>query len=382
MSNPIHDTTLALAKELLSRPSLTPDDAGCFAVIESRLRALGFVCERLDQGSVRNLWATHGDGHPVVCFAGHVDVVPPGPVEQWQSDPFTPTERDGFLYARGAADMKGPLAAAVTAIERVVAGRQSVPGTVALLLTSDEEGVAVDGTAAVVRILRERGASIDHSVVVESTSIDRLGDGIKNGRRGSLNGTLTVRGLQCHIAYPHLGRNPIHLAAPALVELCAKTWDSGNEYFPPTSFQVSNIHAGTGATNVIPGSLSVMFNFRFSPESTVETLTAAVGEVLDRHGLDYTLEWTVSGLPFLTPRGRLVDVLSGAIQAETGLVPELSTGGGTSDARFIANVAREVVEFGAVNQSMHKIDEHIRIADLAPLSRIYEQTLLRLMQGD
>lgn len=382
MSNLIHDTTLALAKELLSRPSLTPDDAGCLTVIESRLQALGFRCERLDQGGVRNLWAAHGSGSPLVCFAGHVDVVPPGPVEQWQSDPFTPTERNGSLYARGAADMKGPLAAAVTAVERFVAGGADRAGTVALLLTSDEEGVAIDGTAAVVRILRERGVSIDHCVVVESTSTERLGDGIKNGRRGSLNGTLTVNGLQCHIAYPHLGRNPIHLAAPALAELCAMTWDNGNEYFPPTSFQISNIHAGAGATNVVPGTMSVLFNFRFSPESTVDGLQATVAAVLDRHDLDYAIEWSVSGLPFLTPRGRLVDTLSGAIQKETGVVPELSTGGGTSDARFIAAVAREVVEFGAVNQSMHKIDEHIRLADLAPLSRIYEQTLSRLMRGD
>jgi succinyl-diaminopimelate desuccinylase len=374
-----HNATLALARDLLSRRSLTPDDAGCVDLLATRLGALGFVCERMDRNGVVNLWARRGREAPLVCFAGHVDVVPSGPVEQWTSDPFTPTERDGKLFARGATDMKGPLAAAVTAVERLVGAHPDHPGSISVLVTSDEEGVAVDGTVAVVETLRARGESIDQCLVVESTSIDRLGDEIKNGRRGSLNGILTIRGLQSHIAYPHLGRNPIHMAAPALAELAGVQWDTGNDYFPPTSFQMSNIHAGTGANNVVPGSLSVMFNFRFSPASTVDALQARVREILDRHRLDYTIEWSVSGQPFLTPRGSLVGILSDAIRSVTGLTPALSTAGGTSDARFIATVAGEVLEFGPLNQSMHQIDEHIRIADLAPLSRIYEHALARLL---
>jgi succinyl-diaminopimelate desuccinylase len=373
--------TLALATDLLSRRSLTPDDAGCLEVIAGRLGALGFACERLDRGAVSNLWARRGTGHPLVCIAGHTDVVPPGPVDRWTSDPFVPAERDGNLYARGAADMKGPLAAAVTAVERLVTARPDHAGSIALLLTSDEEGAAVDGTAAVVDELRRRGETIDWCLVAESTSSERLGDTIKNGRRGSLNGTLTVRGTQCHIAYPELGRNPIHEAARALAELVDTQWDRGNEYFPPTGFQISNVHAGTGANNVIPGELSLLFNFRFAPVSTREALERRVHEILDRHRLDYTLAWSLSGLPYLTPRGRLTDVLGGVVADVTGLTPALSTSGGTSDGRFIAAIAREVVEFGPVNASIHKVDEHIRVADLAPLSRIYERTIGALLDS-
>jgi succinyl-diaminopimelate desuccinylase len=380
MDTTVHDSTLALARELLSRRSLTPDDGGCVGVLERRLEALGFVCERIDRNGVVNLWARHGHGSPLVCFAGHVDVVPSGPAEQWTSDPFTPTERDGKLFARGATDMKGPLAAAVTAAERAASTHPRHPGSIALLVTSDEEGDARDGTVAVVEALRARGETIDACVVVESTSIDRLGDEIKNGRRGSLSGVVTVKGLQSHIAYPHLGRNPIHLAAPVLVELTSTQWDTGNEYFPPTSFQISNIHAGTGANNVVPGLMTVMFNFRFSPASTAEQLQGRVHEILDRHGLDFTLDWSLTGEPFLTRRGRLVDLVSEVIHEATGISPRLSTAGGTSDARFIAAIAGEVIEFGPVNESMHRIDEHIRIADLAPLSAIYERVLERLLR--
>jgi succinyl-diaminopimelate desuccinylase len=378
----IHAATLTLAKALLSRRSLTPDDGGCLDLIAARLAGRGFSCERLDRRGVRNLWARRGTTAPLVCFAGHLDVVPPGPVEQWTTDPFTPTERDGSLYARGAVDMKGPLAAAITAVERFVDSNAGHTGSIALLLTSDEEGAATDGTVAVVEALLARHERIDQCVVAESTSVTRLGDTVKNGRRGSLIGTLTVHGVQCHIAYPHLGRNPIHQAAPALAELVATTWDEGDDYFQPTAFQISNIHAGTGATNVIPGALTVQFNFRFSPQSTVDALKSRVVEVLDRHGLEYDLEWSVIGQAFLTPRGPLVEVLRDVVQAVTGVSPELSTSGGTSDARFIAAIANEVVEFGPVNASMHQIDEHITLADLAPLSRIYEGVLRRVLEGD
>lgn len=375
------DDTLQLAKDLLSRQSLTPDDGGCLDLIGTRLAALGFVCERMDRNDTRNLWARRGTAAPLVCFAGHLDVVPSGPVEKWGSDPFTPTERNGNLYARGAVDMKGPLAAAITAVERFVAAHKSHAGSIAVLLTSDEEGTGVDGTVTVVEELAKRGQSIDQCIVTEPTSVKQLGDMVKNGRRGSLNGTLTVRGVQCHIAYPHLGRNPIHLLAPALAELVAHAWDNGNEYFQPTSFQFSNLNSGTGAPNVVPGVLTAMFNFRFSPESTVEGLQSQVESVLARHGLDYTIEWSVIGQPFITPRGPLVDELSDIVRSVTGVVPELSTSGGTSDARFMARIAREVAEFGPVNASMHQVDEHIRLADLAPLSRIYEQLLERLLRG-
>ena len=378
MSEIQHDT-LQLAKALIACRSITPEDAGALAVVATRLSAAGFQCERLDRGSVSNLWARHGDSGPLVCLAGHVDVVPPGPVGEWTSDPFTPTERDGELYGRGAADMKGSVAAMVTAAERVV--RAGGGGSIAILLTSDEEGDAVDGTAALVSILRTRGVTIDACIVGEPTSTERFGDTIKNGRRGSLNGRLRVRGQQCHIAYPERGRNPIHDAAPAMAALVATEWDRGNEYFQPTSFQVSNIHAGTGASNIIPGTLDVAFNFRFSPESTAPVLQARVRDILDRHNLQYDLEWTLIGEPFLTRRGRLVDALMAAVESVAGVRPALSTSGGTSDGRFLATLAREVIEFGPLNDSIHKIDEHVRTADLEPLSLIYERTVTRLWEA-
>src|SRR5262245_49286534 len=379
MDSAIHDATRSLAGDLLSRKSITPDADGCLDLVASRLTPIGFRCERVDRGGVSNLWARHGTDHPLVCLAGHVDVVPPGPADAWTDDPFVPTERGGNLYARGATDMKGPLAAAITAIERFVGHYPQHRGSVAVLLTSDEEGAATDGTVAVIDTLAALGETIDSCIVTEPTSVDRLGDTVKNGRRGSLNGTLTVRGVQCHIAYPNRGRNPIHEALPALAELSGVEWDHGNEYFPPTSFQISNIHAGTGAVNVVPGTLTVLFNFRFGPSSNVESLKARTHSVLDRHRLDYEVEWTVAAMPFLTPRGPLVDLLAESIRNVTGLSPQLSTDGGTSDARFIAAIARQVVEFGPVNESAHKVDEHIRLADLEPLSRIYEETLERLL---
>ena len=356
-------------------------------MIATRLSKAGFRCERLDRGSVSNLWARYGDTRPLVCLAGHVDVVPPGPIDQWSSDPFTPTERDGELYGRGAADMKASVAAMVTAAERVaradvVSGfsRTAKRGSIAVLLTSDEEGDAVDGTAAVVSILRERGETIDACIVGEPSSSDRFGDTIKNGRRGSLNGRLRVRGEQCHIAYPERGRNPIHDIAPALAALVSVEWDRGNEYFQPTSFQISNIHAGTGASNIIPGALEIAFNFRYSPESTAQQLQARVRDILDRHSMEFDLEWTLIGEPFLTRRGTLVDAVTTSVELITGVRPTLSTSGGTSDGRFLAKLAGEVVEFGPLNDSIHKIDEHVRIADLGPLSAIYERSLTRLFE--
>ena len=377
MSDIQHDT-LQLARALIACRSVTPADAGALEIVSTRLSAAGFRCERLDRGSVSNLWARHGDSGPLVCLAGHVDVVPPGPVDEWRSDPFTPTERDGELYGRGAADMKGSVAAMVTAAERVA--RPGSRGSIAILLTSDEEGDAVDGTAAVVSILRERGETIDACIVGEPTSTERFGDTIKNGRRGSLNGRLRVRGQQCHIAYPERGRNPIHDAAPAIAALVSAEWDRGNEYFQPTSFQISNIHAGTGASNIIPGALDVALNFRYSPESTSQELQARVREILERHSMQFDLEWTVIGEPFLTPRGRLVDALMASVESVSGVRPTLSTSGGTSDGRFLARLAREVVEFGPLNLSIHKIDEHVRVADLGPLSMIYERTVMRFFE--
>ena len=378
MSDIQHDT-LQLAKALIACRSITPEDEGALEVVATRLSAAGFQCERLDRGSVRNLWARYGDSGPLVCLAGHVDVVPPGPVGEWTSDPFTPTERDGELYGRGAADMKSSVAAMVTAAERVV--RDGRGGSIAILLTSDEEGDAVDGTAALVSILRARGVTIDACIVGEPTSTERFGDTIKNGRRGSLNGRLRVRGQQCHIAYPERGRNPMHDAAPAISALVVTEWDRGNEYFQPTSFQISNIHAGTGASNIIPGTLDVAFNFRFSPESTAPVLQARVREVLDRHNLQYDLEWTLIGEPFLTRRGPLVDALMASVESVAGVRPALSTSGGTSDGRFLATLAREVVEFGPLNDSIHKIDEHVRIGDLEPLSVIYERTVTSIFEA-
>ncbi len=376
---PIAERTLDLARELIARPSVTPQDAGCLALLGQRLQALGFELERVDRGSTSNLWARRGSAAPIVCFAGHTDVVPTGPLDKWSSDPFVPTLRDGRLYGRGAADMKTSLAAFVTAIEDFVAARPDHPGSIALLLTSDEEGDATDGTTRVVELLRERGERLQFCIVGEPTSSTRLGDTIKNGRRGSLSGRLVVRGIQGHIAYPQLARNPIHELAPALAELAATRWDEGSEYFPPTSWQVSNIHAGTGANNVIPGQVEVLFNFRFAPVHSVEALKSAVHGALDRHGLDYTLDWSLSGMPFLTPRGTLVDAIAAAIRAATGVETELSTSGGTSDGRFIATICDEVVEFGPHNESIHKLDEWVEVAAVGPLAETYRITLENLL---
>jgi succinyl-diaminopimelate desuccinylase len=378
----IHQDTLDLAKQLIACRSITPEDGAALKVIASRLEGAGFACERLDRGPVGNLWARHGDEGRLVCLAGHVDVVPPGPVERWTSDPFAPVERNGCLFGRGAADMKTSVAAMVTAAERFIASSRHHRDSLALLFTSDEEGAATDGTAAVVRELQTRNTQIDACLIGEPTSTARLGDTIKNGRRGSLDGMLTVKGIQCHIAYPERGRNPIHSAVPALAELAATEWDRGNEYFSPTSFQFSQVHAGTGAGNVIPGTLEARFNFRFSTESEPEQLKARVRGILDAHGLDYELTWVLFGAPFFSPRGGLVDVISTAIRSVTGLTPALSTSGGTSDGRYLAAVSREVVEFGPVGTSMHGIDEHVRLADLAPLSTIYEQMIAALLRAD
>ncbi|HWQ39778.1 MAG TPA: succinyl-diaminopimelate desuccinylase [Burkholderiales bacterium] len=370
--------TLELARALIARPSVTPNDAGCQALVAQRLSASGFRAEPLRSNGVDNLWLRRAGGRPLVCFAGHTDVVPAGPLERWRSDPFVPTERDGRLYGRGAADMKSSIAAFVIAAEEFVRRFPRHPGSIALLLTSDEEGPATDGTLKVVERLAQREERIDFCIVGEPTSSARLGDVIKNGRRGSLSGELTIRGVQGHVAYPHLARNPIHEAAPALTELAATEWDRGDEHFPPTTWQVSNIHAGTGATNVIPGELKLLFNFRFCPASPAEDLKRRLRALLDRHGLDYSIEWSLAANPFFTPRGRLVEALCGAIEANTGHRPELSTTGGTSDGRFIAAICPEVVEFGPVNESIHKIDEHIALPDLDALSAIYFDTLQRL----
>lgn len=371
--------TLALARELIARPSVTPDDAGCLELIAARLEPLGFTIERIDTGGVCNLWARRGSAAPVLCLAGHTDVVPPGPAEAWSSPPFAPTEREGMLYGRGAADMKTSLAAFVTAIERFVTAHPDHAGSIALLLTSDEEGIATHGTVKVVEALAARGERLDYCIVGEPTSVEALGDMIKNGRRGSLSGTLRVKGKQGHVAYPQLARNPIHLFAPALAELAATTWDAGNEFFPPTTWQVSNIHAGTGANNVIPGVCEVLFNFRFSSESSADSLKARTHEVLDRHGLDYTLDWHLSGKPFITGRGKLVGALSAAIRATLGVDTALSTTGGTSDGRFIADICAEVVEFGPVNATIHQLDECVAIDAIEPLSVVYERTLAGLL---
>ncbi len=375
--------TLDLAKDLIARRSITPEDAGCLDLIAARLAPLGFTCERMDStgptGRVGNLWARRGTAKPLVVFAGHIDVVPPGPVEKWQSDPFVPIERDGFLYGRGAGDMKTSVAAGIVAVERLLASAPELNGSIAFLLTSDEEGDATDGTVKVVEMLKARGEHIDCCLVGEPTSVDKQGDTIKNGRRGSLTGKLVVKGLQGHVAYPEKVKNPIHRAAPALAELAAAHWDIGNEFFPPTSFQISNIHAGTGAANVVPGTLDVLFNFRFSTASTVEGLQNRVHQILDRHSLEYDLHWKIGGQPFLSQPGRLVSALVEAIQVEADINAELSTSGGTSDGRFIAAICPEVVEFGPVNASIHKIDECVARADIEPLTRIYEATFRKLL---
>jgi succinyl-diaminopimelate desuccinylase len=371
--------TLELASELITRRSQTPDDASCQEILAARLSRAGFRCETLISNGVTNLWARRGSTQPAVCFAGHTDVVPTGALDAWISDPFAPTVRDGFLYGRGAADMKSSLAAFVVAIEGFVAAHPDHPGSIALIITSDEEGPATDGTARVVERLKANGERIDYCIVGEPSSNERLGDMIKNGRRGTLSGTLTIRGVQGHIAYPHLARNPIHITAPAIAELAALSWDQGNEYFPPTQWQASNIHAGTGATNVIPGVLKLDFNFRYSTASTRESLVERMEEVLHRHGLEYSLEWIASGKPYLTPRGKLVTVVSDLAGEICGVRPEVSCTGGTSDGRFIAEVCREVVELGPVNATIHKLNECIRVGDLEPLAALYRGILERLL---
>jgi succinyl-diaminopimelate desuccinylase len=379
---------LEKARALIARPSVTPEDAGCLDLIASWLAPLGFTIERIDAGGVSNLWARRGTSGRLICFAGHTDVVPTGPLEQWTSPPFAPTVRDGYLYGRGAADMKSSIAACVVAMERLLHSRPASADpqgdtashdSLALLLTSDEEGDAIDGTVRVVEALKARGEYIDFCIVGEPTCVARLGDTIKNGRRGSLSASLTVKGVQGHVAYPHLVKNPVHLAAPALAELAATHWDNGNEYFPPTSFQISNAHAGTGAGNVVPGSFEIMFNFRFSTASTVEDLQSRVHALLDRHGLEYDIRWTLGAQPFLTPRGDLCAALTDAIATEIGVETELSTTGGTSDGRFIADICPQLVEFGPINASIHQVDERIAVADLEPLARIYEHTFGRLI---
>ena len=383
-------TTRALAEQLIARPSVTPQDAGCIDLIAARLAPLGFVNEVIDSGPadarVRNLWSKRPAAHvqqapaaiKTIVFAGHTDVVPTGPLEQWASDPFVPTERHGKLYGRGASDMKTSIAAFVVAVEEFIAAQPNAALDIAFLLTSDEEGPAVDGTVVVCNALKARGERLDWCIVGEPTSVSRTGDMIKNGRRGTLSGRLTVKGIQGHIAYPHLARNPIHQLAPALGELVAIEWDHGNTFFPPTSWQVSNIHGGTGASNIIPGSVVVDFNFRFSTESTPESLQQRVEAVLQKHGLVYELKWTLGGLPFLTTPGDLVTAVQAAIHAETGLETELSTTGGTSDGRFIAQICPQVIELGPPNASIHKIDEHIALADIEPLKNIYRRVLENL----
>ena len=375
----IHDDTRALAKQLMACRSLTPDDAGSLAIVEARLTTCGFVCERIDRGGVSNLWAQYGTSAPIVCFAGHVDVVPTGPEEQWSAPPFAAVERDGWLIGRGAADMKASVAAMVTAAERIAATSAGRTGSVAILLTSDEEGDALHGTSAVVDSLKARQLAIDYCIVGEPTSSGTFGDTLKNGRRGSLNGLLRVHGVQGHVAYPERGRNPIHQAAPALAELCASQWDLGDADFGPTTFQISIIQAGTGAPNVVPGELSVQFNVRFSPVVSVADLQTRVQSILTTHDLEFELAWTVSALPFVTPAGALVDALRDAVVDTTGVTPQVSTSGGTSDGRFLVAVSREVVEFGPLNDTIHKIDERVSVADLGPLSIIYEQTARRLL---
>ena len=372
---------LAHARELIGRRSVTPADAGCQAWLGQRLADLGFAIEPVNSGEVTNLWARRGNSTPLVCFAGHTDVVPTGPLEQWNSDPFSPVERDGQLYGRGAADMKGSIAAFLAAVEDFLADHPGHAGSIAWLITSDEEGPAVDGTVKVVERLTARNERIDACIVGEPTCVSRFGDTMKNGRRGSLHGRLRVKGVQAHIAYPEMGKNPIHLAAPAIAELADTVWDAGNDYFPPTTWQISNMHGGTGATNVVPGHADIVFNFRHGTASPVESLQARVHDILDKHKLDYDLEWEVGAKPFLTPRGKLVDALSAAIRETTGIEPELSTTGGTSDGRFIADIAREVVEFGPINASIHKIDEHVGVAELEQLARVYTGVLERLLHA-
>lgn len=370
-----------LTRQLIACRSLTPDDAGCLDILAARLEPLGFRCERMDANGVDNLWARRGTAAPLLVFAGHTDVVPTGPLEHWQSDPFTPTVRDGVLYGRGASDMKSSLAAFVTAIERFVVAHPDHAGSIAVLFTSDEEGPAVDGTVRVVEALAARGEKLDYCIVGEPTSVARLGDTIKNGRRGSLSGYLVVKGVQGHVAYPHLAKNPVHEVAAALAELAGVEWDRGNEYFPPTTWQVSNFNAGTGANNVIPGEVQIKFNFRFSTASTLESLQTRVHGILDRHGLTYELDWRYDGRPFLTRPGDLVGAVGRAIESVTGIETKLSTTGGTSDGRFIADICPQVVEIGPTNSTIHKVNECIRLEEVEQLPKIYEQVLVNLLVG-
>ncbi|NYT79392.1 succinyl-diaminopimelate desuccinylase [Alcaligenaceae bacterium] len=370
---------LDLARDLIARPSVTPDDQGCQALLIQRLEAMGFECETLIFDDVTNLWARRGHTSPLLVFAGHTDVVPPGPLDRWRSDPFVPTERDGVLYGRGAADMKSSIAAFVVAVEEFVASHADHTGSIALLITSDEEGPSINGTIKVCETLTRRGTRFDYCIVGEPTSSETLGDTVKNGRRGSLSGQLVVKGKQGHVAYPHLARNPIHMLAPALAELAAQTWDEGNAYFPATTFQVSNLHSGTGATNVVPGTATIDFNFRFSTASKPETLKQSTEAILSKHNLDYDLVWTLGGEPFLTPPGELSAALTQAILEETGVQTQLSTTGGTSDGRFIARMCPQVVEFGPINASIHQINEHVRVDTLEPLKNIYRRTLQHLL---
>jgi succinyl-diaminopimelate desuccinylase len=371
--------TVELTENLLARRSVTPADEGCQQVLSARLSAAGFRVESLRYGSVDNLWARRGSAAPVFCFAGHTDVVPTGPMEEWTSDPFTPAIRDGFLYGRGAADMKSGLAAMITATEAFVAAHPQHRGSIAFLITSDEEGPSADGTKRVVETLRQRGERIDWCLVGEPSSEAVIGDTIKVGRRGSLSGRLTVHGVQGHVAYPQLAENPVHTLAPALAELTQRHWDAGTEHFQPTSFQVSNLNAGTGAPNVIPGELRARFNLRYSPVQTLEGLKATVEEILHRHGVRFTLEWYVSGEPFYTAPGMLSDAVGAAVREITGTAPKLSTGGGTSDGRFIAPLGAQVVELGVVNASIHKVNESVRVSDIDTLHRLYLGVLKRLL---
>jgi len=371
--------TLELAQQLIAKPSVTPDDCDCQNIMIERLAAIGFEVERLPFGEVDNFWARRGNQAPVLAFAGHTDVVPTGPVDNWQHHPFQPLIEDGMLCGRGAADMKGSLAAMVTACERFVANHPDHSGSIAFLITSDEEGPSVNGTIKVVEHLEARQEKMDWCIVGEPSSTDRVGDVVKNGRRGSLGAKLVVKGIQGHVAYPHLARNPIHQVAPALDALAHAHWDNGNEFFPPTSFQISNINGGTGATNVIPGHVDVVFNFRFSTENTADSLKQKTHKILDDYGLEYDIEWTLFGEPFLTGRGDLVQAVISAIRTEAAVEPELSTSGGTSDGRFIAPTGAQVIELGPCNATIHKLNERIKAADLDILTKIYEQVMVNLL---
>ena len=375
----VNSPTLALAMDLVSRPSVTPLDHGCQELMLARLEACGFSVERLKFDDVDNFWAVHGSDGPIFCFAGHTDVVPTGPVEQWTNLPFTPVIKDGLLFARGSADMKGSLAAMVVAAEQFVADYPEHPGRLAFLITSDEEGIAINGTVRVVQWLEEHHIIPQWCLVGEPSSSEKCGDTIKNGRRGSLGCSMTIQGRQGHVAYPHLASNPIHLANPAINELINEVWDKGNQYFPPTSFQISNVSSGTGVTNVIPGDIKMLFNFRFSTEVTEVQLRQRVEDILDKHGLNYSMEWRLSGEPFLTATGLLVDVATQCIEEVTGLKTLLSTAGGTSDGRFIAPMGTEVVELGPLNSSIHRVDEHVSIDDLEKLTKIYQKIVSQLL---